>query len=443
MMVVKLRGTTTSFLQSGFALIEMIGVIAIMAILAGAMAPFLLNQIDNSDADAEQLALEAIAEGVRQYYRDASVATYGTLPANLAALSGTYVAASGTGLTESVRGIDRLYANNLADLTSIPQVTILSHLLVGGAAPTGLAATCIGIAQVAEDPCGDSPGTVTDDMPVGIGTGLIKVVNLNLAAERSALIEYIQGYYLAPVVSAVEGLSNDVCQQIANGTSTINGLDLAGNAIPAELLASAPGATDLWGNTLQVTKTDNRLDIWSSGPVAMAAVPANPLYLSASCAPGSDLDQQFESIFNAIVGYAANQSPISLPDDNPAAPLTWNAIVGLSVGDIADPWGNAITYGEVGNDVTLTSLGPDGGVGGDDITTTKSSNEFTGLFANMGLSFNVAEPVSPFPADYVDCSVVEAWLGAEDCDTALGYLTNASNCNEAIVYDQECTVAGY
>ncbi|HAC34818.1 MAG TPA: hypothetical protein DCF45_09900, partial [Gammaproteobacteria bacterium] len=52
--------------KKGFALIEVIGVIAVMAILAGAMAPFLLQVLDRGEGDAEQAALEAIAEGIRQ-----------------------------------------------------------------------------------------------------------------------------------------------------------------------------------------------------------------------------------------------------------------------------------------------------------------------------------------------------------------------------------------
>ena len=441
MMVVKLRGKANSSLQPGFALIEMIGVIAIMAILAGAMAPFLLNQIDNSDADAEQLALEAIAEGVRQYYRDASVATYGTLPLTLAALSGSYVAASGTGLTESVRGIDRLYVSNGADLTSIPQVTIMSHLLVGGAEPTGLAATCIGIAQVDEDPCGDSPGATADDMPAGIGTGLIKVVNLNLAAERSALIEYIQGYYLAPVVSAVEGLSNDICQQIANGTSDINGNDPAGNAIPAELLASAPGATDLWGRTLQVTKTDNRLDIWSRGPVVIPAIPANPLYLSASCAPGSDVTEQLNEMADAVIGFMADQystgsTPISMPGNLGAGVGN----LGFSATEIEDPWGTTIVFGKASGSFTLTSLGANATAGGgDDVVVTKNFNELVGVFAAMGRSY--VNGVAPSSANFV-CATADTYL-TNTCQTVLGYLTNASLCNESSALNQECTVAGY
>ena len=242
----------------GFALLEMIGVIAIMGILAGAMAPLLLNQLDNSEADAEQVALEAIAEGIRQYYRDEAVATYGALPPNLTALAGVYVGASAADLTSNDRGIARLYVNNGADLTTIPQVTVMSHLLVGGAAPTALAAGCAGNALIAADPCGDSPVTDTDDMPAGIATGLIKVVNLNLAEERSALIQRIQNRYLAPVVSAVEGLSNDVCLSIVDGTYDIDGVDAALNALPIELVNSAPLSVpvgqDLWGNKLQVLK---------------------------------------------------------------------------------------------------------------------------------------------------------------------------------------------
>ena len=151
--------------KKGFALIEVIGVIAVMAILAGAMAPFLLQVLDRGEGDAEQAALEAIAEGIRQHYLDESSANYGTLPANFAAIVG-YAGNSLNDLTTNGRGVGRLYASNGANLSQIPQVTVATHLLVGGAAPTAMA--CAGSAEIAVDPCGDSPGATTDDMPAGI-----------------------------------------------------------------------------------------------------------------------------------------------------------------------------------------------------------------------------------------------------------------------------------
>ena len=446
---------------SGFALIEMIGVIAIMAILAGAMAPFLLNQIDNTEADAEQLALEAIAEGVRQFYLDeTTVANYGNLPgiafwtaADLVdddnnwpeQLVPGYLSGSIREIAFNNRDIARFYEINYADFSAAPRVTLLSHLLVGGAAPTGVDAACVGAAQAVQDPCGDSvagtPATLLDDMPTGIANGLIKAVNLNLGEQRQAIISKEKRRFLKPAAAAFANLPNDVCQGIATSTNFGLPTDLFN---VAEIMAANPNiqTVDSWGVNIRINKFVDRIVVWSEGPLGLTAIepPVNPLFVTVACASGSDLDAQFESVFDAIIGYAADQSPIALP-----IVATWNADIGMSAADIADPWGNAINYALVGNTVTLTSDGPDAiGGNGDDIDSDKSANEFTGLFANMGLSFDVAEPVSPVVGDYADCSAVDGWMsGAGGCETALGYLTNASECNVAIVYDQECSVAGY
>ncbi len=416
--------------KKGFALIEVIGVIAVMAILAGAMAPFLLQVLDRGEGDAEQAALEAIAEGIRQHYLDESSANYGTLPANFAAIVG-YAGNSLNDLTTNGRGVGRLYASNGANLSQIPQVTVATHLLVGGAAPTAMA--CAGSAEIAVDPCGDSPGATTDDMPAGINTNLIKIVNLNLARERAEIIKRVQNRYLAPVVSAAEGLVNDVCSSIADGT-----YDIDNAALPAELANAAPlNADDLWGNKIQLTKTAERLVFWSSGPGGLPAVPANPLFMTAACSPGSELDELLARIADTVVGYAGTQNPIDLP-----ATL---AIAGLSATETQDPWGNGIVYTLSGGGFTLTSNGVDGAAGGgDDVALAVSYNELVGIFTVLGKSYVTVEPVSPVPANYADCAAVDGWMsGAGGCDTALGYLINASNCNTAIAYDSECTFAGY
>ncbi|MEL0082426.1 MAG: hypothetical protein VW985_05225 [Gammaproteobacteria bacterium] len=417
---------------TGFALLEMIGVLAVMAILAGAMAPFLLNQIDRSEADAEQAALDAIAEGVRQYYLDDSVATYGTLPANLAALSGGYVNAAAADLVTNDRGVARLYQDNGATLVTIPRITIASHLLVGGAAPADMSA-CVGSALAAIDPCGDSPGTTTDDMPAGMATNLIKVSNLNLSKERAAIVDHIRGYYLAPVVSAIEGLGNDVCQSIADGTSDIDGNDPAGNPIPPPLVNSAPGTgDDHWGNKLQITKTGSRVDVWSSGPVAMAPVPTNPLYLTATCASGSDVAEQLEEIADTVMAFMLAQTP------SPTAPPVSLAAAGVT--NNLDPWGAPFVYGNAGAGTppsfTLSSDGPSGAAG-DDIDGSKTTEEIQAFFAKQGRSY-------PDPNDINNAACAAAGTYIEtNCDTEMKYLTDASACNTNIALDQQCSTAGY
>ncbi|RLA17842.1 MAG: hypothetical protein DRQ60_00940 [Gammaproteobacteria bacterium] len=61
----------------------------------------------------------------------------------------------------------------------------------------------------------------------------------------------------------------------------------------------------------------------------------------------------------------------------------------------------------------------------------------------MGRGFG-AEPVSP-SVNYANCGAVDGWMTApgNNCNTAINYLINASECDIAIAYDMECTVAGY
>lgn len=446
--------------EPGFALIEMIGVIAIMAVLAGAMAPFLLNQLDNSEADAEQLALDAIAEGIGAFYLDQNAATYGSLPPNLNVLAGNYVGASAADLTVNDRDVNRLYVSNGANLSTIPQASVVSHLLLGGAAPTALAAGCIGSAQVAADPCGDSPGTTTDDMPAGISNGLIKVVNLNLAEARAEIIATEKRRFLTPAAEAFRSLPNDVCQGIATNTDFTAPTNL--NAI-AEITAANPNiqTVDSWGTQVRVNKFVDRIVVWSEGPTAVAAIdpPINPLFVTTSCESGSDVNEQLEQIADSVVGTMLAQipGPISLPATLAAA--------GVSAADDDDPWGNNINFvvgrNNYSNGGVITaetdsfviwSNGPDGvnnSTGGDDVWLNRRADEIKGIFGAMGRTYVTSEPTSPDPGVY-DCTAsaapqtVDNWMtGAGGCDTALGYLINASNCNQAIAYDQECTVAGY
>src|SRR5437867_1058302 len=52
--------------QRGFNLIEMIGVLAVMAILALALAPILIKQLDQIAGDKEASQLKAFADAFRQ-----------------------------------------------------------------------------------------------------------------------------------------------------------------------------------------------------------------------------------------------------------------------------------------------------------------------------------------------------------------------------------------
>lgn len=89
---------------AGFTLIEVIGVLAVMATLMAIIAPTVLDQIDRAEQDAEARSLQSIGTGVELYLRQNFA-----WPANLAALSPDYVAIGNTQLTTNSRGYARYF----------------------------------------------------------------------------------------------------------------------------------------------------------------------------------------------------------------------------------------------------------------------------------------------------------------------------------------------
>lgn len=71
---------------SGFSLVEMIGVLAILAILASFIAPNVINQLKAAKRDAEDEQLATIAKGIELYVRQTR-----SFPATLSVLSPDYV----------------------------------------------------------------------------------------------------------------------------------------------------------------------------------------------------------------------------------------------------------------------------------------------------------------------------------------------------------------
>lgn len=96
----------TSLLTSsqGFTLVELIGVLAILAILASFITPNVINQLRSARRDAEDQQLANIAQGIELYIRQTR-----SLPVNLAALSPDYVAVSSGQLTNNANGFLRYF----------------------------------------------------------------------------------------------------------------------------------------------------------------------------------------------------------------------------------------------------------------------------------------------------------------------------------------------
>ena len=101
MMNVECRTPTT---DHGFTLIELIGVMAIMAILAAVIVPNVFQQIDAAVRDSETQNLEALGQGLEIYLRDNHA-----WPALLTDLSPDYVPFGDTQIAQNHRGYPRYF----------------------------------------------------------------------------------------------------------------------------------------------------------------------------------------------------------------------------------------------------------------------------------------------------------------------------------------------
>lgn len=89
---------------AGFSLVEMIGVLAILAILAGFIAPTMINQLEAAKRNAEDEQLVTIAKGIELYVRQTR-----SFPSNLTVLSPEYVPVASGQLTANPNGFLRYY----------------------------------------------------------------------------------------------------------------------------------------------------------------------------------------------------------------------------------------------------------------------------------------------------------------------------------------------
>lgn len=95
---------TFSRSTGGFTLVEMIGVLAILAILGSMIAPNVIHTIRAANRDAESQRLSVIGKGVELYIRQNRF-----FPANLAALSPDYVTLSLGQLNTNTNGFLRYF----------------------------------------------------------------------------------------------------------------------------------------------------------------------------------------------------------------------------------------------------------------------------------------------------------------------------------------------
>lgn len=429
--------------HTGFALIEMIGVLAIIAILAGALAPVAFRNIERAEGDREAAALRDIAEGLRQYYL--APATLGQLPTTAtwaADLAQTHVAQSANQIRTNRRDVRRVYEVVYPDLSAVPRITISSHLLVGGdAIPANFAGAngCIGSAEEAAAPCDPDDDPFSANVP----DREMRVLNVNLGKERQQIIDEIRARYLAPAAARFADLSPDVCRGIADNDVATPSYALDNSDGVGTLPASISGDPQLlmidpWNQPLQVSQAGNLITVWSQGPGGALTAPDpasgvinHPLYVNINCAAGADLDETFVRISAAIVGYLLANS-LALPPDNDLSALNQ---------DLNDPWGVGILYSRIdaalnpvatGNGFRLRSTGS--GANQDFIMTPA---QLSGLFAGLGKEYPVPAPT--YTA--AQCATAAANLAA-NCADLLNYLTDANNCNADIAVNRTCKLEG-
>lgn len=126
----KMRATCSfSRSRAGFSLIEMIGVMAVMAILATVLVPNALKSIERSAVRTEAETLRNLGEQAKLYLRDAA-----TMPtaANWNTVLGTYASLSPAELLTNRRQMNRVY---VLDPVAANQRALLISSMRTGVAP--------------------------------------------------------------------------------------------------------------------------------------------------------------------------------------------------------------------------------------------------------------------------------------------------------------------
>lgn len=127
------------FFRSGsaFTLIEMIGVMAIMTILAGVLTPNILRSIERAAVRAEADTLHSLGEQVKLYLRDNTVPPTSAVPPTLPNWTtqlATYASLNSTDILTNRRQMTRLYVPD--PVVANQRAMLLSSMRTGVAMPT-------------------------------------------------------------------------------------------------------------------------------------------------------------------------------------------------------------------------------------------------------------------------------------------------------------------
>lgn len=140
-----------------FSLLEMIGVLAVMAILAAAITPNVVRQLDRSRVRAERDSLHALGSQIESYVRDTgSLPAHGSAtadPRTWAITLASYSDLSAAQLTRNPRDVIRGY---VADSTG-NRAMLLSGMRNGLTVPSGTTINDTGFQQIWDTPDNQVP----------------------------------------------------------------------------------------------------------------------------------------------------------------------------------------------------------------------------------------------------------------------------------------------
>jgi prepilin-type N-terminal cleavage/methylation domain-containing protein len=235
--------TIRSHRRAGFSLIEMIGVLAIMAIMASVIVPNALRSLDRAAIRAEVASLDAVGEQLKLYLR-----TNGVLPTTAAPNNnpnwttqlGAFADLSPTDLYTNKRNRNRLYVTNAATQRAMFLSSMRSNL----ALPT--------FAQVNNNFAAiwDTPDGVVPTTPGWGGWGGTANAGDYLVIERVNLAPV----YATDLIALTVTLNN-------NGGGTVSYRVVSAAGVAGAPVNIAAGATA----TLTNLRPRERVDLYTGG----------------------------------------------------------------------------------------------------------------------------------------------------------------------------------